>query len=148
MMIAPGPPPTPLSEIWLLVMSRFCAPGPSGEKVVRSAPTMTVGLYSAEERLDLLGQSGSLPFDSFRARSVRTTEESGQKRPKLAPSFAPQRGGITSKTLTPSGKFAANWKPSLDTERPAIARHRDGKTRLKRIPEADVATRQGRPGAG
>jgi hypothetical protein len=36
----------------------------------RDARAMTVGLPSTAERLDLLGQSGSLPFDSFRARRV------------------------------------------------------------------------------
>jgi hypothetical protein len=47
----------------------------------RDAPTRTVGLPSAAERLDLFGQSGSLPSGSFRARSVPTTEESGHTRP-------------------------------------------------------------------
>jgi hypothetical protein len=40
----------------------------------RDAPTTTVGLPSAAEGLDLLGQSGSSTFDSFHARSAPTTE--------------------------------------------------------------------------
>ena len=34
------------------------------------APATMVGLPSAAERLDLLGQSGSLPFDSFKRTMI------------------------------------------------------------------------------
>jgi hypothetical protein len=47
----------------------------------RDAPTRTVGLPPAAERLDLLVQSGSSTFESFRAHSAPTTEESGQLLP-------------------------------------------------------------------
>jgi hypothetical protein len=47
----------------------------------RDAPTRTVGLPPAAERLDFLGQSGRSTFDAFRAHSAPTTGESGQHRP-------------------------------------------------------------------
>jgi hypothetical protein len=46
----------------------------------RDAPTRAVGLPPAAERLDLFEQSGSSSFDSFRAYSAPTTEESGHFR--------------------------------------------------------------------